>query len=198
MVKDRSKYMDPRAGLLGWLDSVRYREIYRQTLGLLLVLFCALLVQPGHERVIVGFVTASAGQLFRVYAAGTIFKNRELATTGAYALVRHPLYLGNVLILGGFALASANAWLVAGIVLFFLIWYPAAIAYEDFKLERKFGEHWRAWSEGSNAILPRRFPWRDLAGAQWSARQALLRNGELWITVYLLACAVWLWGRAHG
>jgi len=194
---DRSEIMSRRTGLLGWFDRIRYKEIYRQALGLLLVLVCALLAEPGHGRILAGLVIAAAGQVFRIYAAGTIFKNRQLASDGAYSLVRHPLYLGNILILGGFVLASANLYVAAAVLLFFLVWYPAAIAYEDAKLERLFGDEWRAWSQGTRAVVPVRIDWSRLAAPEWNARQALLRNGELPITIYLLACAAWLWWRAY-
>ncbi|NIP17311.1 MAG: hypothetical protein GWM87_03490 [Xanthomonadales bacterium] len=198
MAWDRSEIMNPRSGLLGWFDRVRYKEIYRQSIGLLLVLVCALVAEPGHSRVIAGFCLAGAGQLFRIFAAGTIFKNRELATTGAYSLVRHPLYLGNILILGGFSLACANPWVALTVLVFFLVWYPAAVRYEDHKLERLFEDDWRAWSARTGAVLPGRLNWGEITSAQWQARQSLLRNGELPIALYLAACGAWLWFRAHG
>jgi len=198
MSRDRSELMSRRQGMLGWFDTLRYKEIYRQVFGLLLVAVCAWAAEPGAQRVFTGFALAAAGQLFRVFAAGTIFKNRRLATTGAYALVRHPLYLGNILILGGFALAAGNAVVAGVIAVFFLIWYPAAVRYEDAKLEKIFGDDWRAWSADRNAVLPGRFSWSALTDTRWSARQSLLRNGELYITIYLAGCAAWLWFRAHG
>src|SRR5437660_9507500 len=39
-----------------------------------------------------GSLLVFAGLLVRTWAAGTLRKQRELATTGAYAFVRHPLY----------------------------------------------------------------------------------------------------------
>ena len=197
MAWDRSEIMNPRGGVLGWIDKVRYKEIYRQSIGLLLVLVCALAAEPGHGRLLAGFAIASAGQLFRIFAAGTIFKNRQLATVGAYSMVRHPLYLGNMLILGGFALACANPWVALAILVFFLVWYPAAVAYEDGKLERLFEDEWRSWSSRTNAVFPGRFNWGEITAAHWQARQSLLRNGELPITLYLAACAAWLWFEAH-
>lgn len=194
---DRSQIMNPRGGFLGWIDRVRYREIYRQAIGLLLVLACALAASPGHVRVMAGFSIAAAGQLFRIFAAGTIFKNRQLARHGAYALVRHPLYLGNILIIGGFALAGASVFVALAALLFFLIWYPAAIAYEDDKLERMFEDEWRRWATETMAIFPGRCKWDRFVRARWNARQALIRNGELPISLYLAACAAWLWYRAH-
>ena len=194
---DRSEVMNRRTGVLGLFDKLRYKEIYRQVIGLLLVLVCALCAEPGHERVLVGFLIAAAGQLFRVFAAGTIFKNQQLASNGAYSIVRHPLYLGNILILGGFSLAAGNICVAGVILLFFLIWYPAAIRYEDAKLERIFGDAWRDWSRGTNAVLPNRIQWARLTDTQWKARQSLFRNGEFPISVYLLACAAWLWFKTH-
>lgn len=194
---DRSDIMSRRPGLLGWFDRLRFKEIYRQALGLLLVLVSALAAEPGHERVLIGFAIAAAGQAFRIFAAGTIFKNQQLATSGAYSMVRHPLYLGNILILGGFTLAAGNLFVALAVLLFFLVWYPAAVAYEDGKLERLFEDEWRAWSRGTRAVLPSRFDWARITATQWNARQSLLRNGELPITVYLALCAAWLWLRAH-
>ena len=179
------------------VDKIRYKEIYRQVLGLLLIAICAWVAVPGHQRVLAGFGIAIAGQLFRIFAAGTIFKNRELASSGAYALVRHPLYLGNILILGGFALACGSPVVTIVIAVFFLVWYPPAIKYEDAKLERIFEDEWRNWSVGTNAVIPGRFSWKALADTNWNAAQSLLRNGELYITIYLAACAAWLWSGAH-
>ncbi len=197
MSRDRSEIMNRSSGLMGWVNRVRYKELYRQTLGLLLIAACAWATEPGHQRVLIGFGIAMAGQLFRVFAAGTIFKNHKLATRGAYSMVRHPLYLGNILIVGGFALACGSLVMVLIIVSFFLIWYPAAIKYEDAKLARIFEDDWRNWSTGTNAVFPGRISWQALTDTRWNARQSLLRNGELYITIYLVGSAAWLWIRAH-
>lgn len=196
MGRDRTEIIGARTGLMGWFDRMRYKEIYRQALGLLLIAVCAFFAAPGELRVVIGLALAAAGQLFRIFAAGTIFKNRELASTGAYALVRHPLYLGNFLILAGFGLAAGSPWMALVLVLFWLIWYPSAIRYEDGKLERLFGDDWRNWSRGTNAVFPNRLNLRRLLDTTWNARQSLFRNGEAWITIYLIACGAWLWQRA--
>lgn len=197
MGRDRTEVIGARSGLAGWFDRIRYKEIYRQALGLLLIAVCAYFATPGDLRVVIGLTVAAAGQLFRIFAAGSIFKNRELATTGAYALVRHPLYLGNFLILAGFGLACANPWVVAMLVVFWVVWYPSAVRYEDRKLERLFGDSWRAWSDGTNAVFPSRLRLDGLFKADWNARQSLVRNGEAWITLYLVACGAGLWMTAH-
>lgn len=198
MVKERIAMMGKRDGLLGWFDRIRFNEILRQVIGLLLVAVCAQFARPDVGTVSVGLALATLGQIFRIYAAGYIFKNKQLATTGPYALVRHPLYLGNFIILVGFTIASNNLYVAIGVVLFFLIWYPAAIAYEDSKLENIFGDEWRAWSKNIRAMIPGRIRIADLKSSGWDTYQSLIRNGELPISLYLLSCGIWLWVVTHG
>ena len=197
MVSERVTMMGKRTGLMGLFDRIRYNEILRQGIGLLLVAVCAYFAQPDMGTVAPGLAMAVVGQIFRIYAAGYIHKNKQLASTGPYALVRHPLYLGNFLILIGFTIACANWYVVIGVVLFFLIWYPAAIAYEDSKLENIFEDDWRAWSKNIRAIIPGKFRLSDLKAPGWDTYQSLIRNGELPISLYLLSCGIWLWVVAH-
>jgi len=193
MGSDRISRKGQRSGVLGWFDRIRFNEILRQGIGLLLVAVCAHFAQPTTYMVAIGFTLAIVGQLFRIYAAGFIHKNKQLASTGPYALVRHPLYLGNFLILIGFALAAANLYVWIAVGLFFLIWYPAAIAYEDSKLERIFEDEWRNWSKDIRALIPGRFRLKDLKAEGWNTYQSLIRNGEFPITLYLVSCGIWLW-----
>jgi hypothetical protein len=197
MASSRTQKMGERGGIMGVIDRLRYHEASRQGLGLLLLWVCAWFAEPaGEGRIVAGLVIAAVGQIWRIYAAGVIYKNRKLASTGAYSLVRHPLYLGNFLILAGFTLACANWAVVAVVAFFFLFYYPAAIRYEDTKLERIFGDEWREWSRGIPAMLPTRLKWRANEDAEWNARQSFLRNGELAYTVFEIAAAVLLWYRA--
>ena len=189
MTRNRVEKMGGRTGLVGIIDSLRYHEVSRQGLGLLLLPVCAWFVQPGPARIYIGLLLAVLGQAWRIYAAGVIYKNKQLATTGAYSLVRHPLYLGNFLILGGFALACAH-WIVIAVAIGFVwFYYPAAIRYEDSKLARIFAETWHDWSKDVPAVFPRHLRWRANTDAEWNARQSLLRNGELIISVFLAGCA---------
>lgn len=183
---------------MGWFDRIRYNEILRQGIGLLLVAVSAYFARPGLEWVFVGLTVAALGQVFRIYAAGFIHKNKQLATNGPYALVRHPLYLGNILILTGFSIAAANLYVWIGVILFFVIWYPAAIAYEDSKLESIFEDEWRTWSKNIRAVIPGRFKWADLKSDGWDTYQSLIRNGELPISLYLGSCGIWLWVVSQG
>ena len=197
MASNRSERMGGREGLAGLIDTLRYHEASRQGLGLILLLVCAWFTMPaGEGRIVTGFVLAALGQAWRIYAAGVIYKNKRLATTGAYSLVRHPLYFGNFLILAGFTLACAN-WIVVAVVIFFLLfYYPAAIRYEDRKLQDLFGEEWQAWGTRTPAMFPTRLRWQSNQDSEWNARQSLVRNGELVYTLFEAGAAILLWYRA--
>ena len=83
MVKERVTMMGNRTGLLGWFDRIRFNEILRQVIGLLLVAVCANFAMPDSGTVAAGLALAVVGQVFRIYAAGYIHKNKQLATNGA-------------------------------------------------------------------------------------------------------------------
>jgi len=197
MASSRTEKMGNRSGLAGFIDRLRYHEASRQGLGLILLLVCAYFAMPaGEPRIVAGFMLAAIGQAWRIYAAGVIHKNRQLASTGAYSLVRHPLYLGNFLILVGFAIASGNWIVMAVVAFFFLFYYPAAIRYEDYKLEGIFGDEWRAWSKNIPGMFPTRLKWQSNQDASWDLRQSMIRNGELVYTIFEIGAAVLLWYRA--
>ena len=197
MASSRTEKMGKRTGLGGFIDNLRYHEASRQGLGLILLLVCAYFTVPaGDPRIITGFIIAAMGQLWRIYAAGVIHKNRQLASTGAYSLVRHPLYLGNFLILGGFTVACGNWIVVAVVAFFFFFYYPAAIRYEDHKLEEIFGEQWRSWSQNIPAMFPTRLKWQPSQGTEWDMRQSMIRNGELVYLIFEIGAAILLCYRA--
>jgi hypothetical protein len=73
------------------------------------------------------------GLWLRGYASGYVKKNQELTTTGPYAWVRNPLYLGSILIAAGFAVALLS-WAVglALTVMFVAIYVPVIASEERF------------------------------------------------------------------
>lgn len=169
-------------------DTLRRRHRHRQFIGIVALLVIVVLSQPWRVPALFwpGAVLAGLGIAVRLWASGHVKKDRELATGGPYALVRHPLYLGNHLLFVGFCLASGLWWSALVWLVVTLLYYPPAIRHEDAKLESLFGEAWRAWHSVTPAIVPRlRRPATSLSG-RWSLAQSLKANGEPIIAVALV------------
>ncbi|HEX5418716.1 MAG TPA: isoprenylcysteine carboxylmethyltransferase family protein, partial [Gammaproteobacteria bacterium] len=171
-LSNRTKDLPPLAGPAAWARDLRYHEASRQCLAGLLILLYTLTARPMPVSLAIGAVLVVLGLALRMYASGFIAKNKELATDGPYALVRHPLYTGNILALLGFAIANGSWWGVPLALAFFWFYYPPAIQYEDRKLQALFGAAWERWAGAVPALWPsfRKLP--ALGGGHWSIRKS--------------------------
>jgi len=78
----------------------------------------------------------------------------ELVTTGAYRIVRHPLYATWLwLILPGIALLG-RSWFMLGVVPIGYAVFKAFIKDEEDELERRFGREYKAYRKEMNQIFP--------------------------------------------
>lgn len=110
----------------------------RVPLGFLFAAAYVWFARPRAAWVGVGCLLVIAGLAIRAAASGHIRKNRELTTTGPYAYTRNPLYLGSLLIAGGFLLAARNVWIAIAAVLMFLLVYLPVIKAEERYLRTTF------------------------------------------------------------
>ncbi len=78
------------------------------------------------------------GLWMRAYASGYVKKNQELTTTGPYAHVRNPLYLGSILIAAGFAVALMSWPVAVALAVMFIAIYVPVIASEERFLRATF------------------------------------------------------------
>ena len=122
----------------------------------------------------------------RLWSSGHIKKNKALATDGPYAYVRHPIYVGNILLGFGFAVASGLWWSLPLFIGILLAFYPHAVRREDEKLHRRFGEEWEQWSKEIRGLIPRLKPYGSGLRGGWSFWQSLRNNGEPLIALFLL------------
>jgi protein-S-isoprenylcysteine O-methyltransferase Ste14 len=187
----RTKDLPPLTGAGHLIRELRYHELSRQGLAVVLIIAYALTARPNMLSVAIGLPLALIGMLIRLYASGFVMKNKELATQGPYALVRHPLYTGNIVLLVGFAIAGATWWGLPLLVFFFWFYYPTAIEYEDRKLKSIFGDAWTRWAGATPALVPRLGNVSAMAGGGWSLAKSMRQNGEGLIAVYVLIC-IWL------
>ena len=184
----RTEDLPTLSGVGRAIRELRYNEIARQSLAVVLILFYALTARGGTYLVAIGMPLALLGESIRLYASGFIVKNKELADNGPYALVRHPLYTGNILIIIGFSASNGGWWSIPLALLFFWFYYPTAIEYEDRKLRRLFGEQWERWAEYVPALLPAVANVGKMSGGKWSLAKSARRNGEIYIAIYILLC----------
>jgi protein-S-isoprenylcysteine O-methyltransferase Ste14 len=114
---------------------------------------------------------ALLGQIVRFFTVGFVPRGtsgrntlRQVAealnTTGMYACVRNPVYLGNFIIWFGLSLFMKSVWFTTVIILFFTIFYERIIFTEETFLRQKFGDAFMQWAEATPAIIPRFKNWR--------------------------------------
>lgn len=82
-------------------------------------------------------------------------QKHELATTGVYARLRHPQYLGFILVITGFLLQWPTL-LTAAMYPVLVIMYLRLAKQEEQQAEHEFGERYRAYM----ANVPGFLPWR--------------------------------------
>lgn len=193
----RTNELPATRGIAYLVRELRYHEVSRQTGAVALLAVFALAAKPIPALVYVGLPIGFIGMLVRLHASGFVVKNKELATTGPYALVRHPLYTGNIVLIVGVAIASSLWWALPLSVAFFGFYYPPAIEYEDRKLRKIFGEQWETWSTATPALIPKFANADRLFSGSWSFTKSTLRNGEVFIAVYILACMAWIVWRIY-
>jgi protein-S-isoprenylcysteine O-methyltransferase Ste14 len=162
---------------------------------LLLSVFFVVIARPVDWLLYPATVVAIAGIGVRLWASGFIVKNEQLATNGPYAFVRHPLYVGNILILFAFAAASGLWWAFLIVIAFLWFYYPKAIEYEDRKLRSIFPGTWQEFANQTPALMPRLGGHKRNFGGKWSFRKSLTANLEPVIAVFLLACFFYIYSR---
>jgi protein-S-isoprenylcysteine O-methyltransferase Ste14 len=118
----------------------------------------------------VGFVPrGTSGRNTRGQVADT------LNTTGMYAVVRNPIYLGNFIIWFGLSLFMKSVWFTTVIVLFFTVFYERIIFREEGFLREKFGDAFLQWATATPAIIPRFKNWQP-PSLPFSFKSAIVRE----------------------
>jgi protein-S-isoprenylcysteine O-methyltransferase Ste14 len=132
---------------------------------------------------IAGAVVVAIGEAIRLWAVhhiGAISRTRSdrlgpLISSGPFARVRNPLYLGNILLWTGFAISAQLVWVAPFIVLLLSLEYHAIVRWEEGLLTERIGQPYTryveavprwlpSWSSSPEAGAPApaaTFSWRD-------------------------------------
>jgi protein-S-isoprenylcysteine O-methyltransferase Ste14 len=112
----------------------------------------ALLVWP------LGLLLYLSGWVLRIWAQQHVcyrLKTRKaLTTSGPYALVRNPIYIGNTLIVLGIVVLTELIWLVPLTMLWCMGVYTLVVRYEERLLQQKYGAAYCAYQAAVSRWLP--------------------------------------------
>jgi protein-S-isoprenylcysteine O-methyltransferase Ste14 len=142
---------------------------------------------PSVVLVAIGVAITLVGELIRLWGVhhiGAISRTRTdrlgpLVAAGPFARVRNPLYVGNILLWVGFALAARLIWLTPVIFVLLALEYHAIVRWEETLLESRLGQAYRDYAAdvprwlptfnskirkenpASSAVPADRFSWKD-------------------------------------
>jgi len=98
------------------------------------------LAWPTWSSILYGSAIILPALVLRTAASGHVRKNQEVTTSGPYAYTRNPLYLGSIILVIGFGVASRNLWLAVALVAIFVALYLPVILDEENYLREQFPE----------------------------------------------------------
>jgi protein-S-isoprenylcysteine O-methyltransferase Ste14 len=167
----------------------RFAVIY--PFGFFVMFFCTL--NEDSLKAGVGYIIA--GLLIRLWSNGYAIKNDKLTTSGPYAFVRNPLYLGTFLIAIGFVIVLKSQppileWVAGGIFLLALSFmYYRTIQGEQGMLLEKYNGAYQDYCKNVPAMIPCLVPYSK--GEKWPFNlQRLINSKEhkpvFWIYIILV------------
>jgi protein-S-isoprenylcysteine O-methyltransferase Ste14 len=148
---------------------------------------------------IIALLVGLTGFFIRVYTVGHTPQNTSgrntkvgqvadtLNISGMYAVVRHPLYLGNFLMWFGPAMLTGNMWFLLSLGLFFWIYYERIMYAEEQFLRKKFGTTYLNWAKNVPPFIPklRNFKKPDLP---FSWKKVLKKEKNGLFALFLIFC----------
>ena len=148
--------------------------VFKMRGGLWTLLFVAILfmLEPATlPRVCACLALVGLGQVWRCWAVGFIglyrgenVKAQKLATRGAYALMRNPLYFGNFVIGLGWSVLAGLKGVIIFAVCFILLYVLVIIPHEEEFLHSKFGAEYEEYCRRVKRFWPAGFDVKDLRG----------------------------------
>jgi protein-S-isoprenylcysteine O-methyltransferase Ste14 len=147
----------------------------RVPLGFFAALVSVALADPTWTTWRAGLLVAIAGEAWRIWAAGHLEKDREVTRSGPYRWIRHPLYVGSIVLALGVVVACRSVIVTVLATVYMISTIVAAIRTEEAQLRQRFGETYDLYRQSMAAPMPRAF-----------SIERVLRNREYRAVVGLL------------
>ena len=155
----------------------------------------------------VGIAIIVCGELLRLWANGYVGHEKvnrtqqqrgdpkvgRLITAGPYAFVRHPLYLGTLIIGAGLCLVVLSVWVAVVFLCAFMVVYRRKMAEENGMLRAEYPQAYELYQPAVPAFLPtwHRYPNRE---GRWSWR-GIGASKEwktvIWVVVLVIVLYFW-------
>ena len=174
--------MNIRERLKRWFK-LRFAIMY--PLGIFAVLFS----NSDDRSILMSIWFIVAGLLIRLWANGYAIKMDKLTTSGPYAFVRHPLYLGTMFLAIGFIIMLKIYYIGILFIILMAVVYYRTIKKEEVMLEAKFKDAFLRYKKKVPAVFPAIFPYRE--GEKWSfSFKRLIKSQEykpfLWVMILVI------------
>jgi protein-S-isoprenylcysteine O-methyltransferase Ste14 len=174
--------MDIKERFKRWFK-LRFAIVY--PFGILAIFF----YKPDDNSFRLGIPFIIAGLLIRVWANGYAVKMNKLTTSGPYAFMRHPLYLGTIFIVAGFVIILKALYFGVLFIATMAAVYYITGKKEEKSLENKFKAPYLDYKKAVPAILPRVVPYRD--GEKWPfSFKRLMQSKEyklfFWVVIFVV------------
>ena len=146
------------------------------------ILVLILFSRPAPLPTVLGSLLIVLGEWLRIWAVGyaggstrtrTLGAARDLVTAGPYAHVRNPLYLGNFVLSIGVCVFANVYWMIAVLVIGFLIQYTPIIHSEETYLLKLCGDRYRAYCATVPRLIPHPRPYALPSDHDFSLHRAL-------------------------
>lgn len=152
--------------------------------------------QPTLTSALIGAIPLILGECLRLWAVGyaggatrsrTLGAASDLVTTGPYAHVRNPLYLGNLLLSLGVCLIANVYWMIIVLLVGYFIQYLPIIASEEAYLREFCGSAYQSYFVAVPRFIPRLRGYTNHSPHSFSLVRALRAERR---TLAAIACVI--------
>jgi len=179
---------------MSWIKKPTWR------LGIVYSLLALLIYSARRPTVLslaIGLAPILLGVALRVWACGHLVKNKRLTTTGPYAHVKNPLYVGTILISAGFCILAQPLLLPVVLLGFYAYYMPRKRKIEGDRLRKIYGEAYERYEKAVPDLLPQLRPYRSGDATRFDGK-LVFENSEhgtvmsVTIGLALIFLSVWL------
>ena len=162
------------------------------------ILILIYFARPTYTSALVGAIPLILGEFLRLWAVGyaggatrsrTLGAASDLVTTGPYAHVRNPLYLGNLLLSLGVCVIANVYWMIIALLVGYFVQYLPIIASEEAYLRESCGTTYQTYYAAVPRFIPRLRSYANSSAHIFSSSRALKAEKR---TLTAIVCVIGL------